>query len=109
MKTVHYETFSFDDEQHENLWAALDRAAQIAGKRNLAQALNQRVPKSLLLDMVITDFLATNDFAKTDDKVNLLRYLKRMENALGVRLVALDPDTKEIVYGLETASWAAGE
>lgn len=109
LKTVHYETFSFDDDQYENLWAALDRAAQIAGKRNLSQALGERVPKSLLLDMIIVDFLATNDFAKTNDPVNVLRYLQRIERSLGVRLVALDPDTRKVLYGMETVEWAAGE
>jgi len=101
MKTVHYETFAFDDDQQENLWASIQRASEIAGKDNL--------PKSLLLDMILVDFLATNDFGKSGDPANRTKYLRRIEQALGVRLVALDPDTRDVVFGAATLTWAAGE
>lgn len=52
------------------------------------------------LSLICLDFLATNDFMGQDmDK--RLRYIAKLEKTLGLRLVAIDAEAKDIVYGVE--------
>lgn len=97
---VHYETFALDEEQRFNLYAALSRAAELAGTRST-------LPKSALLDLIVLDFLATNDFGLRGDTEFIQRYLPRLETALNVKLVAVDPKAN-IVFGLDTVVSLAG-
>ncbi len=53
------------------------------------------------LALICTDFLATNSFGKKDDPDMLARYLFKIESLLGVRLIALDTKTSDLVYGKE--------
>jgi hypothetical protein len=55
------------------------------------------------LSMICTDFLATNDFiggAHADE--TKARYLSKIEKLMGVRLVAVDVKSKDVVYGIGT-------
>ncbi len=53
------------------------------------------------LALICTDFLATNSFGKEDDPDMLARYFFKIESLLGVRLIALDTKTSDLVYGKE--------
>lgn len=76
----------------EVLEQALDRAAAITHKNN----------PSWNLGMICTDFLATNDFRKSDDPENLGRYISRLEESMGLKFIVADPATNRVIYGLAT-------
>jgi hypothetical protein len=85
------EHFQLYAPQHENVRLALEKA----------KALCHSDKKGHQLDMICLDFLATNDFMGNElDK--RLRYLRKIEMTLGLKLIAVDPQAKDIVYGLET-------
>lgn len=82
--------------QQENILLALKRASDITGSDK----------EGHLLDLICTDFIATNDTFGSDlDK--RLRYVAKIERSLGLKLIAVDPDAKEIVYGLSTLQMLA--
>jgi ribosomal protein S18 acetylase RimI-like enzyme len=90
------ESFAFYPEQLGNVRLALEKAS----------SLSHSDKKSHNLDLICTDFLATNDFVAGDvDK--RLRYVAKMERVLGLRLVAVD-DAGEVLYGLKTLELTAG-
>lgn len=87
---VHSETFQLHEDQHKIVESALTRAMELSGsdKRNHN------------LTLICTDFLATNDFL-TGDETQRLAYLQKIENVLGVRLVAADKKTGNLIHGLD--------
>ncbi|MGB5215077.1 MAG: hypothetical protein WBN88_15695 [Anderseniella sp.] len=91
---VHYETFALSEDQHHNLWAALARAAQIADTRS-------KLPKSALLDLVISDFLATNTFGMRENPESQRQYIAKVERVIGKRIVLVNPKTKKIECGFD--------
>lgn len=97
---VRYETFAFQDDQFDIVWAALARAQDLAEKN---------LPKSALLALVCMDFLATNDFRKGASDENTARFLARVEAALGVKIVAVDMRTNSVKYGVDTISALIGD
>jgi hypothetical protein len=48
------------------------------------------------------DFLATNDFGKSNDPDMIRRYLSKLEGLLGCHLVAVSPQ-REVVYAAPEA------
>ena len=84
--------FGLYPDQMANVEAALDRAEQ----------LSKSDSSSNNLSLICMDFLATNDFGRENDPINILRYLSRMEQSLGVKLVAVDAKRKDVVYGMST-------
>ena len=89
------ETFGFYPEQLANVRLAIEKAMQ----------LSHSDKKSHNLDLICTDFLATNDLVAGDiDK--RLRYVAKMERVLGLRLIAVDQDG-DVLYGLDTLQLAA--
>lgn len=81
--------FDLAPAQLENVSLALKRCSEMCGSDK----------EGHLLDLICTDFLATNDVMKGDlDK--RLRYLAKIERALGLNLVAVDPNVNEVVYGV---------
>jgi hypothetical protein len=82
------ETFQLWPAQARNVDQAIRRAKDVSGS----------VKKGHNLDLICTHFLGTNDFGKDKNK-NQKRLLSDLEKSLRVRLVALDPDTMEILYG----------
>lgn len=75
--------------------AAFDRAAELAGVQSRFDK------KGHLLTLICTDFLATNHFLTGgfDDK---LRYLAKIEEGMGLKIMAADAEGRELVYGQET-------
>jgi hypothetical protein len=85
------EVFVFYPAQLVNVRLALEKA----------RSLSQSDRKSHNLDLICTDFLATNDFMEGDlDK--RLRYIAKIERGMGgLKLVAIDPEAGEVVYGYD--------
>lgn len=95
-----YEEFALDEDQHDNVLAALERAQELADTR-------KELPPGARLDAICMDFLATNDFRQHKDPHATARYLKKLENVLGLRLVGVNPTTRRIEYGMDTLQWAS--
>lgn len=84
------ETFSLYEEQHKNVKLALQKASQISNSEK----------KSNNLSLICANFLATNDFSGTSEE-QLLKFVARLEQVLGHKLIVADPDDYSVVYGLE--------
>lgn len=82
--------FQFFPVQEANVRLALDKAAKLSPSDS----------NSVHLDLICLDFLASNDFIGSD-RDGRLRYIAKMERVLGLKLVAVDTDAKEVVYGIE--------
>ena len=80
-------------DQKANVELALKRAAELAN--------SPWHKKCHHLDLICTNFLATNDFKFANDPDMKWKMLANMEQHLGVRLVAVDPVQKRIVYGYD--------
>lgn len=74
----------FFPEQHVNFTRATDIAKGMAESDKISHAV----------DLICTDFLATNGGIET-----VQDYLKKVEKATGVRLVGYDPAEDAVVYG----------
>ena len=96
------ETFLFTDYQHHNVWAAMARAGEIA-------ATKTKMPPGALLDMVATDFLATNVFGMRGDPRIQKRWFAKVERVMKKRLIVVDPETQTVDYGIATLKELAGE
>jgi len=81
LKNVNLKQFP---EQHANFIAATDIAKGMAESDKISHAV----------DLIMTDFLATNGGIET-----VQDYLKKVEKATGVRLVGYDPSENAVVYG----------
>lgn len=88
---VNFERFALVDEQHENVKQALEAASKLSGSD----------VKSHNLDLICTDFLANNDFAR-DEQANREAYLAKAEALLNVKIIAVDALSGDLVYGAET-------
>jgi hypothetical protein len=74
--------------QYESITQALEFAASLSGSSK----------KTHNLEMICLDFLSTNAMPKGLD--GKLAYVAKVEKLLGVKLVAVDPVTGELLYGL---------
>ncbi len=82
-----------DASQYKTVRAALQRAKELSGSNKDGHNLT----------LISTDFLATNSFGQKDDPNMRARYLARIEIALGVRLIAIDVKTGEIIHNRQLA------
>lgn len=89
-------TFGLMEEQHTTVEQALDQAARVTGSDK----------RSRNLSLICLDFMANTDLGKNLDKahgkVAASRFVSKMEQTTGVKLVAIDPVTGDIVYGMDT-------
>lgn len=83
--------FALFPEQEENVNRALSRAKEMSNSDKLGHNL----------DLICTDFLATNDFLKSDDRKMWKRFLSKYEEILKMDIVVLNPRTKKVWYGAE--------
>lgn len=83
-------TFAFYEGQKKNVELALARCAE----------LSKSSVKSNNLDLICTEFLATNNFSHIDD-LQKVRYLAKFEMLFGLKLVVVDPETNQVIYGIE--------
>lgn len=89
---VKWEHFMLYKAQHETVAAALARAKELSNSEK----------KGHNLEMICTDFLATNDFLKGNDPEMKKRYLAKVEQMIGYKLVAIDPESGDVQYGLQS-------
>jgi len=87
-KSVTRMTFQVFDEQKEVVDAALE----------LAKGMSNSDKKGNLITLICQDFCSSNSADKPSPGV----LLKRMEDMLGVRLIAIDVSKEEILYGDDT-------
>jgi hypothetical protein len=85
--------FSLFPDQSANVTAALDKAKQLANTEKDGHAL----------DLICSDFLATN--AGTDDMFSVIR---RIEKSSGLYFIAYNKQTDSVVYGAEILDEIAG-
>jgi hypothetical protein len=86
-----WKNFHLTPEQRENVRMAIERAKEMASSTKEGHCL----------DLICTDFLATNDFRKADDPETPLRFLVKFERLMGRRIVIVDPETWTIEYGID--------
>lgn len=89
LESLKRRTFALYTEQDANVGAALSRAQQLSKSEKSGHNL----------DLICTDFLATNDFRSPDDPNMWKRMFSKYENFLKKHIVVLDPKTKTIWYG----------
>lgn len=89
-----FEHFGLFPEQHLNVKLALRKASELSGSDK----------KSHNLDLICTDFLANNDIVPSNVVENRMRFMRRMEQVFGVKVIALDTANDEVVYGAGTLS-----
>lgn len=78
-------------------------------QRNLKEAIeaarilvdNPKAKKGHCLDLICSDFLATNDVKAKDTDATRERFLGKMETTLGLKIIAIDSNG-EIVHGYAT-------
>jgi len=98
VEKLQQERFDLFPLQLANVRLALQRSGELSGSNK----------KGHQLDLICTDFLATNDIMGGDmDK--RLRYVAKLERTLGLRLIAVDPEAKDIVYGIDALKLVADQ
>ena len=97
--------FAVTPDQQKTVEAALDRASLLSN----SDWRKTYGKKGHNLELICTDFLATNDFGSGTDPDRLVKYLAKIETALGIKLIATTPDLKKIVYGVLNLSKMASE
>lgn len=90
--------FNLAEDQGKTLEIALEKAAKMSGSDK----------RGHLLEMMATDFIASNQLGGTDTE-SRVKYVSRAEKHSGYKLIAYDPDTKEIVYGQDTLETLAAD
>jgi len=93
-------TFSFAPTQMANVLLALQKSSELSGSEKDGHNL----------DLICTEFLATNDILAGDtDLARKIRYVAKLERALRIKLVAIDPETDEVCYGIASLQAAHKE
>ena len=86
------EKFRFAKAQYDNVMLALDKAKQLSHSQS----------KTHNFDLICTDFLASNDFLAAQDPDRIVMYLRKIERAFGIKIIAFDNTVDEIIYGNRT-------
>lgn len=89
---LEFQHFPLYPDQNEVVKAALQRAEELSGSDKRGHNLT----------LICTDFISTNDFQKGQPKKSRQRLLKKIEQNLGLKLIALDPSDSSILYGEDT-------
>lgn len=98
VEKLHHISFGLYDGQLGTVTAALDRAKELAGSDK----------KGHLLELICQDWLATNDAMRGTKKANVSKFMRKFEKLLGIRIVAIDPEAKEILCGADVAGNLGG-
>jgi hypothetical protein len=86
-ETMHTVSTSLYDGQFNTWQQAVERAKSITNSDKISHNL----------EMICTDFLATNDF--TDPEGDQKKIIAKYERLLGLKLIAIDPKSGKPVYG----------
>lgn len=95
---VNITQFAMFEDQRETVEQALKQAARVTGSDK----------RSRNLSLVCLDFVAHSGLNKKGSNP-VVGYLARMEKATGVRIIAVDPETKDVVYGMHALEQLAGD
>lgn len=90
-------TLYFYDGQWDNVALAIQKA------RTIASARNDKQNEGYLLDLICTEFLATNNFSEQPMAAKVAMFHK-MAELMGVKAVVIDPTApigEKIVYGVQ--------
>jgi hypothetical protein len=90
-----------EERDSELFWLTPEQRELLLQAFNVVQKTTGRVGKATNLEYILMDFIATNDVAKGRRKLNVAKVLSRMENFLGVKLIAVNPNSRDIEYGVE--------
>lgn len=88
--------FALYPEQLESVELAIKRAAELSNSSK----------RSHNLSLVCLDFLATNNFSIADEEQRL-KFLVKFEKLLGYKLIIVDDEAEEVVYGINTLAQLA--
>lgn len=97
-KRLFNKRFAFYPDQLETVKIALQRAQEISSSNSSSHNLS----------LICLDFLSNNDFAKSSQEQKL-RFIAKMERLIGYKLVAVDPATKDVLYGISALELAASK
>lgn len=86
-ETMHNVSTSLYDGQFKTWEQALERAKGLTGSDKISHNL----------EMICLDYLASNDFMNPED--DLKAYLAKQEQILGVKIIAVDPQSGKPKYG----------
>lgn len=84
--------FSLYPDQYDSVQEALKQASQIS----------ESDKQSHNLTLICDDFVMTNRLGKVNDQDTFFRYLEKIQRHFGVKLVAVDPNTHDVIYGMDT-------
>lgn len=87
------ENFKLYPLQRQSLYEALDAAKSLTSSPN--------AKKGHLLDLICIDFLATNDIRSKDPDRSRVDFIRKFETRLGVRIIAIEPKSGEIITGMD--------
>lgn len=91
-ENLEFQHFPLYPEQNEVVKAALKRAEELSGSDKRGHNLT----------LICTDFISTNDFFQGQPKKSKQRLLKKIEDNLGLKLIALDESDHSVLYGQPT-------
>lgn len=83
--------FTFTADQLETVKVALARAEELSNSKSGGHNLS----------LICLDFVAGNDFTKASEEQKL-RYVAKLEKALGYKFIVVDPKTKDVLFGMGT-------
>lgn len=83
------------------------KTVQAALMRAMALTRSDKLGHNLV--MICIDFLATNDFVKPGHPERLARYLSKLEQALPIRIIAVDPTSGDVIFGMQTLARLAND
>lgn len=98
-EVLKFKHFALYPEQFEQVECALSRAEELSSSGKMSNNLA----------LICTDFLATNDFSSTKDAKSVELYLTKMEQLLGVRLIAFEKSEPNVVFGQDLFGELASE
>ncbi len=92
-------TFGLFENQMQVLDEALKKAAVLTG--------NPNAKPEQLLTLIATDFAATSAIGTGHDAQ--LKYVAKLEQQMGLKFIVVDPESKEVVYGIGTLEMLANK
>jgi len=78
-------------DQIETVNLAMKRSAELSNSDKVGHNLS----------LICLDFIATNDF-KFSNELQRLRFLAKFERLFNYKMILVDPDAGEVVYGIQT-------
>lgn len=91
--------------RHKHLSLETSQADVVDSALSLAGSLAGSTSDNHLITLICSDFIATNTIGQ--DESSKFRYLARLEDIFGFRLIAIDPSNNDVLYGVDTLAKVA--